>query len=278
MAGHKSSVSNLIQSGIEPFIQRSPGNQNNPKRPLTSPESENPPPKRVTMLSQEEQLKKNKSTAPQLPPDLQLLYDSLSKKIDEKIEPVESKLSSLVGSEFNLPKHIEDVNEIKVQHKNLERKLITVERENESLKQRLTNLEDKMLEHNIVVSGIKEGQWEEDELRMNKVNCELAKLFTVETQDEATKGVTKLDIMSTERLGCYNPARPRPIAVRFVHKKDVNIVLANKKCLEEGIFVDRQYSDETENERKRLRPILTAARKYKEYRGRCKMEGMDLII
>ena len=170
-------------------------------------------------------------------------------------------MSSLVGSEFNLPKHIEDVNEIKVQHKNLERKLITVERENESLKQRLTNLEDKMLEHNIVVSGIEEGQWEEDESRMNKVNCELAKLFTVETQDEAIKGVTKLDIMSTERLGRYNPARPRPIAVRFVHKKDVNIVLANKKCLGEGIFVDRQYSDETENERKRLRPILTAARK-----------------
>ena len=158
------------------------------------------------MSNQEEQLKKNNSTAQQLPPDLQLLYDSLSKKIDEKIEPVESKLSSLIGSEFNLPKHIEDVNEIKIQHKNLERKLVTVERENESLKQRLTNLEDKILEHNIVVSGIEEGQWEEDEQRVNKINCELAKLFTVETQDEAVKGITKLDIMSTERLGRYNPA------------------------------------------------------------------------
>ena len=216
------------------------------------------------MLSQEEQSKQNNSIAQQLPPDLQLLYDSLSKKNDEKIEPVESKLSSLVGSEFNLPKHIEDVKEIKIQHKNLERKLITVERENESLKQKLTNLEDKILEHNIVISGIEEGQWEEDEWRMNKVNCELAKLFTVETQDEAAKGITKLDIMSTERLGRYNPAWPRPITVRFVHKKDVDIVLANKKHFGEGIFVDRQYSDETENERKRLRPILTAARKYKE--------------
>ena len=73
MAGHKSSVSKLIQSGIEPFIQKSPGNQNNSKRPLTSPESENPPPKRAIMSNQEEQLKKNNSTAQQLPPDLQLL-------------------------------------------------------------------------------------------------------------------------------------------------------------------------------------------------------------
>ena len=191
MAGHKRSVSKLIQSGIGPFIRKSPGNQNNSKRPLTSPESENPPPKRATMPSQEEELKKNNSIAQQLPPDLQLLYDSLSKKIDEKIEPVESKLNSLVGSEFNLPKHIDDVNEIKVQHKNLERKLITVERENVSLKQRLTNLEDKILEHNIVVSGIEEGQWEEDDQRASKVNCELAKLFTVETQDEAVKGINR---------------------------------------------------------------------------------------
>ena len=66
--------------------------------------------------------------------------------------------------------------------------------------------------------------------------------------------------------------------MRFVHKKDVDIVLSNKKHLGEGIFVDRQYSDETKNERRRLRPILTAARKYQEYRGRCKMEGTDLII
>ena len=36
------------------------------------------------MPNQEEELMKNNSIAQQLPPDLQLLYDSLSKKIDEK--------------------------------------------------------------------------------------------------------------------------------------------------------------------------------------------------
>ena len=278
MAGHRNSVSNLIQSGIESFIQRSPVNQNNSKRPLTSPDSDNPPPKRSTMPIQEDQAIDNVKTAPQLPADLQLLYDSLSKKIDEKIEPVESKLNSLVGSEFNLPKHIEDVNEIKVQQKNLERKLSKVEHENENLKQKLINLEDKMLEHNIVLFGIDEEKWEEDEPRMDKVNRVLSRIMMMDTQNEKTESVKKLDIMRTERLGCYNPARSRPISVRFVHKKDVDLILANKKRLGEGIFADRQYSDGTESERKRLRPVLTAARKIKEYRGRCKMEGTDLVI
>ena len=281
MAGHKNPMSNLIQSGIETFIQRSPANSTNPKKPLASPESDNPPSKRAVMPSQEEQEVEANRSAIQLPPDLQLLYDNLIKKIDEKIKPVESKLNSLVGSEFNLPKHIEDINEVKVQHKNLERKLTKVERENKHLKQKITNLEDKMLEYNIVLSGIDEDKWEEPEPRLDKVNRELLRITTGNAQTETTETtecVTKLDIMSTERLGHYNPAWPRPISVRFIHKKDVDLILANKKKLDEGIFVDRQYSDETESETKRLRPILTAERKIKEYRGRCKMEGMDLVI
>ena len=176
MAGHKNPVSNLVQSGIETFIQRSPANPTNPKRPLASPESDNPLSKRTVMPSQEEQGVQVNRSAIQLPPDLQLLYDNLSKKIYEKIEPVESKLNLLVGSEFNLPKHIEDINEVKVQHKNLERKLTKVEHENKHLKQKITNLEDKILEYNIVLSGIDEDKWEEPEPRLDKVNRELLRI------------------------------------------------------------------------------------------------------
>ena len=56
------------------------------------------------------------------------------------------------------------------------------------------------------------------------------------------------------------------------------MVLKNKKNFSEGIFVDRLYSTEREKERRRLRPILSAARRLEEYHGRCKMEGTDFII
>ena len=100
-----------------------------------------------------------------------------------------------------MPKHIKDIEEIKVQHKNLERKLTKVEHENENLKQKIINLEDKMLEHNIVMSGIEEDKWEEPEPRMEKVNRELAWIVTGETQAEKVENAKKLNIMSTERLG-----------------------------------------------------------------------------
>ena len=40
----------------------------------------------------------------------------------------------------------------------------------------------------------------------------------------------------------------------------------------------KQYSDETEHECKWLQPILSAAHRLKEYHGRCKLEGTDLVI
>ena len=152
---------------------------------------------------------------------------------------MKTKLNSLVGSEFNLPKHIQDVDAIKVKHKNLERKLYKVECENEDLKQKIINLEDKMLEHNIVISEIEEDKWEDPEPHREKVNRELSRIVAGNTPAERLENANKLDIISTERLGRYNPARPRPISVRLVHKKYVDLVLNNKKRLGKGIFMEK---------------------------------------
>ena len=58
----------------------------------------------------------------------------------------------------------------------------------------------------------------------------------------------------------------------------MDMVLTNKKKLTKGVFIDQQYSDETEMERRRLRPVLRATRHLEEYRDMCKMEGTVLVI
>ena len=61
-------------------------------------------------------------------------------------------------------------------------------------------------------------------------------------------------------------------------KADGDYVFNSKKYLSKGIFVDKEYSSTTEAERKRPNPVLRAVRRLEEYRGKCKMEGMELII
>ena len=54
--------------------------------------------------------------------------------------------------------------------------------------------------------------------------------------------------------------------------------MENKSQLPEGVYADREYNQETERKQKLLRPILKAARKHKDFQGRCKMEQDTLVL
>ena len=175
MAGRSKSPGNLVQTGIINFIHKKTFESRSPslvnKRPLTLPDTDIPPTNRTNMITMDHQIAPNEDPKPQikLPPELQLLYESLSDKID--------KIDRKIPDNFNLPKHARDVEEIKVQQIELKSRLSRVEHENESLKQKITLMEDKMLEHNIVMTGIPEDKWEDPEPRKGKVCSVLANLM-----------------------------------------------------------------------------------------------------
>ena len=215
MAGRNKSPGNLVQTGIINFIHKktletsSPNTAN--KRPLSSSDTNIPPTKRTNMVMMENHTVSNETKPKiQFPPELQLLYESLSDKID--------KINKKIPDDFNFPKHAREVEGIKVQQVELKSRLSSVECENESLKQKIILMEDKMLEHNIVITGISEDKWEDLAPRKDKVCTVLASLMEGDNQEEKLEKANELDIMHTERIGRFNPPEGRPISVRFVHK------------------------------------------------------------
>ena len=112
MAGRNKSPGSLVQTGIINFIHKktpetgSPNSAN--KRPLSSPDTNIPPTKRTNMVTMDNQIVSDEAKPRiQLPPELQLLYESLSDKID--------KIDKKIPDDFNLPKHAREMEEIKVQ-------------------------------------------------------------------------------------------------------------------------------------------------------------------
>ena len=59
---------------------------------------------------------------------------------------------------------------------------------------------------------------------------------------------------------------------------DVDNLFKNRKKLPDGVFIDREYSKETEKECRLLQPVLKAARKIEEYKGKCRLEGPYLKL
>ena len=61
--------------------------------------------------------------------------------------------------------------------------------------------------------------------------------------------------------------------MEFSNKFDVEQIFANRFDFNDGIYVNREYSKETERNRRLLCPILQAAKKLPEYKDVCRMEA-----
>ena len=140
-----------------------------------------------------------------LPPDLKLLYDSLSVRLDNIDRKIDPTLSTRVMN-------------VETRQAKSEYRLTKIEKENQELKQRLVHIEDKLLENSIVISGISEDKYEDPEPRRSKLNNEIANTLCGNTYEDKLQVATKLQIESTERIGKFNPSKGRPIAVKFAKK------------------------------------------------------------
>ena len=86
MARGNISPGNLVQTGIINFIHKKIPETGSPNtaRPLSSPDTEIPPTKRTNMVMMEnESVSDEVKSKIQLSPELQLLYESLSDRIDK---------------------------------------------------------------------------------------------------------------------------------------------------------------------------------------------------
>ena len=85
-----------------------------------------------------------------------------------------------------------------------------------------------------------------ESLTTQKIQHELSRTVNGETEAERLSGAKKMLIKRCKQLGRYQENKSRAISVEFQLKQDADYVIENKKSLGEGVFVDREYSDEVE--------------------------------
>ena len=231
MAGQRSIGSpKADQPGILNFMQTSTpvsssplsveaGLKNN-KRPRNSPESDQR--KHLAMESNanpSHNNEENDNQAANLPPELKLLYVSLTKMMEKKMQPIKNDMKTLLKDRELLLEYVQKVQNLEHSTDQLNNRVVKIEQENQTLKQKLVKIEDKLLENNLIISGVDESKFEEEGPRHEKQDTVIAKVLPGETEKEKLEKARKLDIVSTAWLGKYNPIRGCPISVVFVKKQ-----------------------------------------------------------
>ena len=170
--------------------------------------------------------------ADNLPPELKLLYVSLTKVVEQKMQPIEkikNDMKTLIKDSELLPEYVQKVQNLEQNTEQLNSKVEKIEQENQELKQKLVKIEDKLLENNLIISGVEEPKFEEDGPHHDQLEIIIAKTLPGETNEEKLEKAKKLDIVVTAHLGKYNPIKGCPISVAFVKKADADHVYNSKK-------------------------------------------------
>ena len=204
--------------------------------------------------------------------------ENIKTEVSNAIKPLQESLDVLLASKKKTEEIQGEVKKLKHENKAMTCQCNIMERENKTLKNRLNDIENNLLENNIVMHGVEE-TFEESELqRKRKVKAMISHTVNRSTVAERMEVVENIPIEWTERLGRYNEQRSRPISIKFANRQDCDLLLQHKKHLPDGVFVDREYCVEMEKERQYLRPILKKARKFEDLRGSYRMDGSTLVI
>ena len=176
----------------------------------------------------------------------QAIRQTNKQDLNDLLSPISRDVSTLLELKETIERQAREMHNIKLENQDLKQRCHKMEMEHDQLKERISKLENVKIENNVIFHGIEEPQWESDEDLIKKIYEYMA--ITVKgdgTPDEKLKKVKKFKIEEASRLGPKTEHKKRPVRVRYEHTNTVNILLAAKKMLPDGIFVDKEYSTET---------------------------------
>ena len=155
--------------------------------------------------------------------------ESIKQEVSEALKPLESCIDELLLIKSKTDKISGEMKKLKPENKTIERRCNLVERENKTLKDHLNSIENKMLEHHVIMHGAEEVEEENSDQRMDKIKEMLSYTVNKPTLEEQLNVASNIPILSTERLGRYTKNRNRPISITFENKSDSDLLLKRKK-------------------------------------------------
>ena len=177
------------------------------------------------------------------------LTKTLCKLMKKELRSVKSDMKALKTGQDKQDKSIQELLSVKEENRLLKIECDRVLTENMSLKERITKIENSLLDNNIILHGIPEDSWELDSNRLEKIVYAISFTMDKESEQDQLDVARKIRIKSTRRLGIYNSKRSRPVFICFERFCDADYILSNKRFLPEGVYADKEYSEETENNR-----------------------------
>ena len=162
-----------------------------------------------------------------------ILAREITKSLSRALIPLQNEINDLKTTN-RTPPGVSDWQRLKDENEKLHTKVYQLELNNSKLQMKLSRMEDKLVDNNLLFFGINELEGETEQDRYSVILEVIASTFVGPTQEIRLEQAKNVMIESLTRKGRYNPSKIRPISVSFMHLRDqVNLLMNRKYCLME---------------------------------------------
>ena len=203
---------------------------------------------------------------------------NINKCIAEALQPIKDSIDKIVNSSAQIDRHDNEIKHLNVENSALKTQVCELRNDMDSIKLKLNQLENKLLECNLIFRGVEESLNETEDAIKDKIHRIISEAFNYHDEQSSLSTARCCIIRRCKRLGRPNPHRPHPISVEFESRKDVDAILEYKYYLTKGVFIDKEYCVDTERKRCILRPILRATKMKPDLKFKSRMEFDKLVI
>ena len=107
------------------------------------------------------------------------------------------------------------------------------------MKKQLTKIENKALDHSLIIRGIPEDFKETEQMICDKIHCILSTIMQGETDEAKLASAQQIVTKNSCRLGRFSRHKIHPLSVELQHKQDIDFILENRFDLDQGIYVKK---------------------------------------
>ena len=144
--------------------------------------------------------------------NLQGTINSFDTTLWTAMESMTSAVTRLIESNEAMIKHKETMDDLTQENRTLATRINRLENEHYKLKDRFDKIENKELEHSIILQGIEE-QEEDDETNLTEyVYYELSYTIDSQSEHERWRQIKEIEITRCKRIGIFNRDRARPMS------------------------------------------------------------------
>ena len=209
--------------------------------------------------------------------ELQQMELHMTKNMLTLLKPIQENIKLLLNTKDTVTRHDVKIRKLENENTRLTTEVKSLKKELKTVQQRIHKLENKSLDHNLIIHGIEEETGDSREDLLNKFYVAISPTINRDTPAECFQVASEVEVIKIRRLGKKDEKCIRPVSIELANKYDVEQIYENRFNLE-GIYINQEYNQETEKNCRLLRPFLKAAKKIPEFKDSCRLEQDVLVI